>query len=77
MEKNNTYAKEIPFTYKGYNVIIHRSKRRDCSLSINKIKVLNSYERPNILIAGNNLFLTIRSAKRKAIEIVNYFSQFD
>lgn len=73
IESLSLVVKIIRFFYKDYKVSIFKNGRGDCSLSIVKFQNLKSYEKPDMII-GNNVFLTIKSAKRKAIEIVDFFS---
>lgn len=67
--------KVFTFDYKGHRVTIERNRRKDCFLSIDIIDP-KPYEKPKIYICnGASFHLTVKSAKNKAIQIIDSFSK--
>lgn len=71
--------KIFKYKYKSYEIVIERNKRKDCFLKITKVNNLKSYERPEIYLPKNKIgvsvFLNLKSAKSKAMEIIDCFEK--
>ena len=61
------------YDYKDYQIKIERNYGKDCFLSIQQVKNLPLYQRPEILIGKGvqTTFLTLKGAKAQGIKIID------